>query len=149
MMIKAWMFTYLFWLGFSVLLITLEVLLGANFFLLWMGIVSAAMGILIWGLPEILWQYQLVLFAVASLVSMVGWHYYLKRHRSETDAPRLNRRAEQYIGRTFILSEAIVNGRGKIRVDDSTWQVEGPELPEGSKVEVTSVNGVMLIVQSR
>jgi hypothetical protein len=39
----------------------------------------------------------------------------------ESDQPKLNRRGEQYVGRTFTLEEPIVNGHGKIRVDDSTW----------------------------
>jgi len=146
---SEWMFTYLFWFGFSIVLITLEVLLGANFFLLWIGIVSAVVGVLVWVIPEMSWHYQLIVFAIASLFSTLLWRVYVKKHPSETDTPALNRRAEQYIGRSFTLSEAIVNGRGKIRVDDSSWQVEGGDLPLGTVVEVIGVDGVILKVRAK
>ena len=60
--------------------------------------------------------------------------------------PNLTRRAQQYIGRTFNLIEPIVNGTGKIHVDDSTWRVKGPDLPAGTHVRVTGVDGVVFIV---
>lgn len=149
MVMNEWLFTHLFWFGFSVVLITFEVLLGANFFLLWIGIVSASVGVWVWALPSILWQYQLLLFALASLISISLWWYYIKKHPAKSDSSTLNRRAEQYVGRTFSLSEAIVNGRGKIRVDDSSWQVEGADLPLGTHVEVIGVDGVILKVKAK
>jgi len=59
---------------------------------------------------------------------------------------RLNRRAEAYIGRTFTLERPIVDGRGRLRVDDTMWLVEGPDLPAGTRVQVTSVNNTLLRV---
>jgi len=50
--------------------------------------------------------------------------------------------------REFILDEAIVNGRGRMRVDDGIWTVEGTDLPAGSKVRVTEVSGATLRVAS-
>jgi membrane protein implicated in regulation of membrane protease activity len=71
---------------------------------------------------------------------------YFAHHPIETDQPRLNRRGEQYVGRVFTLREPIVNGQGKIRVDDSTWKIQGVDCPSGTKVRVTGVNGVVLQV---
>jgi len=34
-----------------------------------------------------------------------------------------------------------------VKVDDSTWRVEGEDLPEGTKVRVISVDGVVLKVE--
>ena len=45
-------------------------------------------------------------------------------HVSETDQPNLNQRTQRYLGRTLTLSEAIVNGVGKVKVDDSQWSNE-------------------------
>ncbi len=59
----------------------------------------------------------------------------------------MNRWAEQYIGRTFNLVEPIVNGMGKIKVDDSIWKVQGEDAPEGTQVEVTGVEGVVFKVK--
>jgi membrane protein implicated in regulation of membrane protease activity len=65
-----------------------------------------------------------------------------------SDQPNLNRRAEQYIGRRFVLETAIVNGQGKARVGDSLWLAEGPDLPAGSPVEVVGVDGSTLKVKA-
>ena len=55
-----------------------------------------------------------------------------------SDQPHLNRRGEQYVGRTFTLQEAIVNGNGKIRVDDlMIWKIYGQGSPTGTQVTVT------------
>jgi membrane protein implicated in regulation of membrane protease activity len=64
-----------------------------------------------------------------------------------SDQPQLNRRAEQHIGRRYVLDTAIVNGQGKARVGDSLWLVEGPELPAGAAIEVVAVDGSTLRVK--
>ncbi|MBE9541419.1 MAG: NfeD family protein, partial [Proteobacteria bacterium] len=69
------------------------------------------------------------------------------QHRAETDHPLLNKRGAQYIGRVFSLIEPIENGRGKIRVDDSIWTVQGEDCPVDTKVEVTSVDGTLFVVK--
>jgi len=146
---KFLLFTHWLWLGFSAFLIIFEVLLGASFFLLWLGIIAAIVGITVWLIPSLLWQYQLLIFALGAISSIMMWHHYLKVHPEKNGKSTLNRRAEQYIGRVFTLSEPIENGRGKIRVDDSSWQVEGPELPLNAKVKVVGVDGVILKVEAK
>ena len=64
-----------------------------------------------------------------------------------SDEPHLNRRGEQYIGRVFTLDVAIVNGQGKVRVDDTTWKVQGDDCPVGTRVRVHGVDGVVLLVK--
>jgi membrane protein implicated in regulation of membrane protease activity len=142
-----------FWFGLSTLLIIVEVLLGTSFFLLWIGGIAACVGILVWAVPHltaqhfvVLGQYQFLIFSVSSSVSIILWRKYLKSHPIKTDKPTLNRRSEQFIGKTFILHTEIINGHGKIRVDDSIWRVIGPDLPMGAIVKVMSVDGVTLKV---
>jgi membrane protein implicated in regulation of membrane protease activity len=135
------------WLGLAAVLVTLEVLLGTNFFLLWMGFVAAIVGTVVWLIPTLTWEVQVLIFAVGSFACMVLWRQYLKHRPIISDNPTLNRRAEQYVGRTFTLTEPIVNGRGKIQVDDSTWRVEGLNLPEGTQVKVVGVDGVILKIK--
>ena len=50
-------------------------------------------------------------------------------------------------GRLATLREPIVNGVGKIRVDDTTWKISGPDCAAGAKVLVTGVDGVVLRVE--
>jgi len=141
------MMTHWAWFGAAVVLVILDVVFGANFFLLWIGLLAAGLGGIVALFPALSLEIQMMIFAVGSLLSIGAWRSYLKHHATKTDRPTLNRRAEQYIGRTFSLSEAIVNGRGKIEVDDSSWRVEGAELPLGTRVIVVGVDGVILKVQ--
>ncbi len=127
-------------------LIILEMLLPGTFFL-WMGIASFVVGLLLALLPNLSWQIQFTLFSVLSIIAIVSWRYWQKRNPQETDQPRLNRRGEQYIDRVFTLDEAMVNGVGKIRVDDSSWKVEGEDCEAGTRVKVVSADGVVLVVK--
>ena len=42
----------------------------------------------------------------------------------------------------------IINGTGKVTVDDSTWKVKGPDLPVGTHIKVTGVDGVVFRVEA-
>jgi membrane protein implicated in regulation of membrane protease activity len=141
--------TYWFWFGVATVLIILEVALGASFLLLWLGICSIVVGIILLVFPTLVWQYQWLIFSVGAMISILLWRRYLNTHTSRSDRPTLNRRSEHYIGRTFTLSEAIVNGRGKVQVEDSTWQVEGPDMPVGSIVVVVGAEGIILKVKAK
>jgi hypothetical protein len=61
--------------------------------------------------------------------------------------PFLNRRGDQHIGRVYRLEEAVRNGRGKARVGDSLWLVSGEDMPAGTEVKVTAVEGTVLQVE--
>jgi membrane protein implicated in regulation of membrane protease activity len=139
--------SYWHWWVLAVVFIILEIISPAIFFL-WMGIAAGVVGLLVLILPGMAWELQVVLFAAFSVVSVVLGRRYLSKHPIESDQPQLNRRGEQYIGRTFTLTEPIVNGQGKIRVDDSIWKITGDDCTEGTKVEVIGVNGVILKVSA-
>ena len=66
---------------------------------------------------------------------------------SKSDQPNLNRRTAQFVGRIFVLDDAIEGGRGKVRVGDTLWSAEGPETPAGRSVRVTAVRGHLLVVE--
>ena len=57
-------------------------------------------------------------------------------------------RRKASLGREFTLEAPIVNGVGKVDVDDSTWRVRGPNLPAGSQIRVTRIDGVVLVVEA-
>jgi len=114
---------------------------------LWMAVSAAVVGLLLLAVPDLTWQTQFLVFAVLSVATVIGWRAYQLRFPTVSDQPTLNRRGEQYVGRTFTLTEAIVNGTGKIHVDDTMWKVEGADLPEGTRVRVTGVEGTVLTVE--
>jgi len=72
-------------------------------------------------------------------------HY--KNNPLVSDEPLLNRRGEQYVGRVITLQEPIVDGQGKVKVDDSTWKIEGEDCAVGTKVKIVSVNNVVFKVE--
>jgi membrane protein implicated in regulation of membrane protease activity len=140
--------TYYLWWILALLLIAGEVLLP-GYFMLWIGLAAAAMGLVLWLLPALGLLAQAVLFALLAFAACVAYARWL-RPRLERRAPgdeRLNRRGEQMIGQRYELIEPIVNGRGKARVGDGQWLVSGPELPLGATVEVVAVEGTTLQVR--
>lgn len=133
------------WWILAVALVILEVFAPGAFFL-WLGIAAGAVGVLAYLAPAMGWEYQVLTFSVLSVVSIVIWRRYFRTLPDDTDQPTLNRRGEQYVGRLFTLTEPIVNGLGKITVDDSTWKIHGEDCPAGTRVEVTGVEGTILKV---
>jgi len=136
---------YWHWWVFGIVLIILELFVPGAFFL-WLGISAAVVGFLMLLMPDMTWQYQWLIFAVFSVVSIVLWRQFMLKRPSPSDHPTLNRRGEQYIGRVFTLNEAIVDGVGKIRVDDTMWKIAGEDCPVGSKVKVIEAEGAVLKV---
>ena len=136
------------WWVLAIVLIVLEVFSPAAF-LLWLGFSAAIVGVFVLLQPGMFWEWQIVLFALFSVISTVAGRRFFKRNQSSNDHPNLNRRGEQYIGRMFTLDEPIINGSGKIKVDDSTWKIRGEDTVAGEKVVVTAVDGVELIVEVR
>jgi membrane protein implicated in regulation of membrane protease activity len=63
------------------------------------------------------------------------------------DNPFLNRRQLGYVGRTFTLKDPIVDGRGKLAIEDTVWEIEGPDLAAGRRIKVTAVRNMSLIVE--
>ena len=134
------------WWIFGAVLLIVEVAAPGAFFL-WMGVAASVTGLALLVFPSLGWEYQFLVFALFSVVSIVAWRRYLKSRPIETDKPMLNRRGEQYVGRTLTLAEPIVNGIGKVRISDTTWKIEGDDMPEGTKITVTGVDGTVLKVE--
>ncbi len=134
------------WWVAAIVLIVVEVFAPGTV-ALWMAVSAAVVGLLLLAIPDMIWQAQFLVFAVLSVATVIGWRTYQLRYPTVSDQPMLNRRGEQYVGRVFTLDEAIVNGTGKIHVDDTMWKVVGADLPEGTQVRVTGFEGTMLTIE--
>ena len=135
------------WLVFGVLLMALEVFVPAML-VMWFGFGAIVTGLLLWFIPDMGLSWQLLIFAVVSGVSVLGWRK--SRFREEnisSDSPDLNNRLHSHIGKEYVLTEAIINGRGTMRVGDTAWRVTGEDLPSGTRVRVTGVDGVLFTVE--
>ncbi|UUY09730.1 NfeD family protein [Pseudomonas sp. J452] len=139
--------SYWDWLAFGTVLLILEVF-GAGGYLLWIGLAGASVGVLTFLFPELPWTLQFILFAVLSVLTAVLWWQRQRSAGKPSDQPGLNQRGSELLGRQFVLHEAIVGGRGKIKAGDSLWLVIGPDLPAGTAVKVTGQDGVLLKVEA-
>ncbi|MGD9649644.1 MAG: NfeD family protein [Dongiaceae bacterium] len=136
-----------YWLSLGAVFLAIEILVP-GFYSLWLGMAALITGLIVFVVPNLGTGIEIGIFAVMTLVSVLGWRHYLRRYPIKSDQPALNRRGAQYIGQFCILTQAIVNGRGRAQLADGTWSVEGPDAPAGARMKVTGVNGAVLIVEA-
>ncbi|MFC7053864.1 NfeD family protein [Hansschlegelia quercus] len=133
------------WFVFGLVLLGVE-LVAPGTVLLWLGIAAIIVG-LVALLFDPGWQVEVVGFAVLALAAAVLWWRIGRPDNAATsDRPMLNRRAERHIGRVFVLDAPIVNGEGRLRVDDTVWRMTGPDLMAGARVRVVAADGSTLQV---
>ncbi|WP_020396920.1 NfeD family protein [Thiolinea disciformis] len=135
------------WLILGLVLLVLEVVTPAMI-LLWFGVGALLTGVLHWLLPDLGLGWQSLFFATFSLLSVLAWRKFRPETHIKSDIPELNNRLASHIGKEYVLSEALEHGRGMARVGDSEWRVESTQdLPAGTRIRVTGVNGVILNVE--
>ena len=143
----SWWIAHLQWWHWMVLAVVLAAaetfMPGA--FAIWFAASAAVIGLALIVIP-IPWQIQFIGFAVLGMVALILYRRWLKSHPEAVEQPNLNQRGVQYVGSELVLIEPIEQGSGKARVGDGVWKVSGPELPAGSRVRVTGVNGTILVV---
>ncbi|MGR9085463.1 MAG: NfeD family protein [Gammaproteobacteria bacterium] len=139
-------FVFWYWWVLAIVLLIIE-LLAPGFFFLWMAASGFVTGCLVLLVPSITMNGQIFVFSVLSVIAIGVWKFYVGKHPIESDRPLLNKRGAQYIGRIFNLYEPIKNGRGKIKVDDTIWRVEGEDCGIETRVRVISVNGTVFSVE--
>ena len=135
------------WGALALLLFAAEAL-APGAFMLWIGIGAAAVFVLVAVFADIPLLWQVVAFVVLSVLSIQCYRRWGKPHARASDKPLLNRRAEQLVGRVVALPQAIIDGQGRVSIDDASWQVSGPDLPAGARVRVVAVQGSVLLVES-
>ena len=142
------MFKILFWYWWALaaVLLICEMLLPGVVFL-FIAIGAAVTGLIVLIASGAALEFQLVVFAIVSVVSAVALRPYFKRLQSRTADATLNARGEALVGREFILDQPILAGRGRIKLGDGSWIVTGPDMVAGAKVRVAAVSGTELRVE--
>jgi len=133
------------WLILAGLFLVLE-LLVPGIFLIWFGIAAGIVGALAL-VFDVAWQWQLVLFALLSLMAVVIARKSFRADDEQSERPLLNRRAQQHVGKSYLVADAIENGRGKVKIGDTLWRAEGPDAAQGARVKVTGADGATLMVE--
>ncbi|WP_334180231.1 NfeD family protein [Pseudoxanthomonas sp.] len=134
------------WAAVALLLFAAETM-APGAFMLWMGFAAAVVFVGVLAVPGIPLLAQVAAFVVLSFVSIQIYRTWFRGKARHSDRPLLNRRAEQLVGIAAVLDQAIAGGRGRVKIDDAFWVVEGPDLPVGTRVRVVAVNGMTLKVQ--
>ena len=137
---------YFWWILAGVLLLAEMAMPG--FFMLWLA-VAAALTAIFDLYFQFNWMGEIFCFAVlAFLCVLASWRFVINSRHSKSDSPHLNQRHQGLVGRSFILDKAIVNGSGKIKVEDTLWDVDGPDMEAGARVKVTGLQGMRLMVEA-
>lgn len=135
------------WLSLGILLLLGEVL-GAGGFLLGIGIGALCVALMMAVFPGLSWQAQLMWFGILSIVSTLVYWKRFRAINQATDQPLLNNRAARLVGRKVELLEAVVNGKGKVQIEDALWTVLSDEdIDAGKAVEIIGVDGMNLKVR--
>ena len=131
------------WWVIAGLLLLIELMLPGVFFM-WLGLAAAVIGVIDL-FADLSWQIEIALFAVLSVLLVLFVRPRVKFPEGETS--NLNQRMYDYVGRSYVLHEPIVDGRGKVRIDDTLWVVTGSDRDKGEWVKVKSVDGTRLVVE--
>ena len=140
------------WVVFALVLLGLEIVMPSTF-LLWPGIAAMGVGVmtLVLGIdnPVWPWQAQVLLFLALSLVVAYFGRKFLKHNQwDKSEVEGLNERGSQLIGQMGVLTDAISNGQGRMKIGDTTWRVKGDDAKVGAKVRVVGADGGTLEVEN-
>ena len=137
-----------FWWIVAGALLLLE-LITPGVFAMWLALAAASVGITDY-FVDLSWQLELLAFAGFSLVYVyLARPWYSKSTLQNSDQPNLNQRIYAFVGKSFVLTEPIVNGQGKLDIEGTRWDVLGPNLAKGATVRVTAVEGMKLRVTEK
>ena len=133
------------WLALAAMFAAIEVAAPAMV-CIWLAAGAVGVAAIDWLMPDLSWEHQALVFAGLAIAGVAIGRIALVGKGRAPSRPGLNRRAETYIGRLFTLDDAIVDGRGQLKVDDTVWRVVGPDLPAGTRVRVTGAENTILRV---
>ncbi len=134
------------WVSFGVALAALEMIV-ASFFLIWPGLAAVIMAVLVWLMPSMLGEVQVVVFALLSiLLFFLGRRIFQPNDEPETG---LNDRTKQLIGKhaKVVLFD---HGEGRVEINGlqwvAKWDGDGTSTP-GDTVIITAADGMSVRVE--
>ena len=133
------------WLTIGVLLAGLE-MLAPGVYLIWLGIAAIITGLLT-GLLHLSLPVQVIDFVFLSLICAYSARRFLTDSPITSVDPLMNRRMARMVGATAVVVQAIEDGRGRVHLGDSEWNVRGPDLAVGERVRITGSDGGTLLVE--
>ncbi len=134
------------WWVLAAVLIGIEIFAPSTV-LVWPGIAAIIVGAVMFFVPDLGWQYQLLIFAVLALGSLIAWRAYVHTQPKQAEELKVNLGGARHVGRELILTEPIANRRGRLEVDGVIWKIEGDDAEAGTRVRITGADGTVLKVE--
>ena len=141
-------FQFWHWLILGAVFLAIEAFAPVTIFL-WFGIAAFITGFVAWLMPGGAFGGEVLLFAVSALVSIAAFRL-LRKHNPEPESPdpELNNRLTAFMGREYTLKMPIEDGKGRLHLGDGIWTILGEDMPEGSRVRITGVDGIQFLVEA-
>ncbi len=112
---------------------------------MWFAIAFAVAGLLILLNPDIFWKWQFLLIIIVLLLGPLLY----KLFQNLMDFMRkmlLVYPGKEYVGQTFVLDHAIIEGEAAAELDGNSWKFSGEDMPAGTSVKVVAVKDDILFV---
>lgn len=140
---------YGYWIIIGGIFFIIEIMSNTLLFL-FLGISSCIMALIIFMLPNISNEIQLILSSILAIGSIIFAYYVhkklLKRNKNKLKY-NTNDRLSKYIGLEATLSSDVINGIGEINLEGSTWRVIIDSGTAGNKIIITGVQSTSFIAK--
>lgn len=142
-----WIFaSYWYWFSLAAALLLLEILIP-GIFLLWLGLGAIGVGVLLLLFPnaELAWQLAMLISSMSlSVLAGLKWQRKIISQQPAT----LNLGLEGYLGRSAIVIQDFNQGRGRIRLDDSSFPAKAIDFDAkaGQQVVISTIEENIFVV---
>lgn len=135
------------WIVLGAVLLIAEVVISADFWLVFVGIAAMVTGLLaMFGVVSVAWQ-QWLIFAALAVLMLWSYRRFWKRKLTLADRPM----GPELVGEAGVVTVAIpAGGRGRVELRGSAWDARNigdADLASGSRCIVELVDGLTLTVR--
>lgn len=107
----------------------------------WLGIGAGITGLMMLLSPEEFWLWQLPLIVLLMLLAPAFFEL-----PNTLNALFGHTEQQHLVGKTIILTQPVVDGKGTTQLEQQDWQVSGPDCPAGSAVKIITLDAKNLYV---
>lgn len=137
--------TYWIWLIVGLTLAVLEMVVP-GVYLIWLAMAALGIAVLAFiSAPPL--ALQIVAWVSLSLIFAFSAKRWLRDRPIVSSDPLLNNRAGRLVGETALVTQAIADGEGRVKVGDSEWIARGADAEAGTRVRITGSRGAELLVE--
>ena len=136
---------YWVWLTLGLLLAGVEMLIP-GVYMIWLAAAAIITGVLT-AVFDLSLPAQVIDFVFLSLIIAFSARRFLRDKPIESEDPLMNRRGARLVGQTATVVQAIEHGSGRVKLGDSEWIAQGPNVAIGERVRVSGSDGAILLVE--